>query len=173
MSAYLARLKQIDNEKYSAYIPEIEPSKPSKAPFEPFEGNAPGDISKNIFVTEEDGAVADVATVSVANPWRDETEELKQDTRHQRVLEMLSNNPTLKYAVLVDDATTNPITVTVGIRGLAVFDMEIPKSNYDGIALLQVIEQYSVEETAGGNTQASTDEKERSQAHPGKQRKAA
>ena len=38
MSAYLARLKQIESEKISAYTPGSVPSKPSKAPFEPFEG---------------------------------------------------------------------------------------------------------------------------------------
>ncbi|SCY31085.1 hypothetical protein [Nitrosospira sp. Nsp13] len=167
MSAYLARLKQFEKEKNYLYTPEIEPSKPSKAPFEPFEGNIPGDISENIFVTEEDGTVANVATVSVTNPWKDETDELKEEGRQQRVLGMLSNNPTLKYAVLVDDATTDPVLLTVGIRELATFDMEIPKANYDGIALLQVIEQFSTE------ANPLPEGKECSQAHPGEQQRKA
>lgn len=48
MSAYLARLKQIENKKNSLYIPNSEPSKPSKVPFEPFEGTHPAHIEKNI-----------------------------------------------------------------------------------------------------------------------------
>ncbi|PTR07112.1 hypothetical protein C8R32_10868 [Nitrosospira sp. Nsp5] len=167
MSAYLARLKQFEREKNYLYTPEIEPSKPSKAPFEPFEGNISGDISENIFVAEEDETVARVATGSVANPWRDEAEELKEEGRHQHVLEMLSNNPMLKYAVLMDHATTDPVLVTVGIRGLAVFDMQIPKANYDGIALLQVIEQYSTK------ANPLPEEKECSQAHPSEQQRKA
>lgn len=122
---------------------------------------------------EEEGTVANVATVNVANPWRDEPE-LNEETRQQQVEEMLSNNPTLKYAVSVDEAIADPVIVTVGIRGLAVFEMHIPLVHYDGLALLQVIEQYSMEETASDNTQASTDAKERSQELPDEpQRKAA
>jgi hypothetical protein len=89
--------------------------------------------------------VARVATVSVANPWEGEIEEAANDTRQQRVEEMLISNPKLKYAVVVDDANTDPVTVTIGIRKIAVFDLEIPLKNYDGLALLQVIEQYSTE----------------------------
>jgi hypothetical protein len=75
------------------------------------------------------------------------------DLRQQRVLELLQSNPELKYAVVVDDTNTDPVTVTVGIRKIAVFDLEIPRKNYDGMALLQVIEQYA--EEMGGNTQTS------------------
>lgn len=99
------------------------------------------------------GEVAKVATVAVANSWEGETKGPPEDARHQRVEEMLASNPTLKYAVLMDDATTNPVLVTVGIRGLATFDMEIPKANYDGLALLQILEEHSTEETTPGNTQ--------------------
>lgn len=92
--------------------------------------------------TEE---VAKVATVAVAKPWEGEIEEAANDTRQQRVEDMLTSNPELKYAVVVDDATTDPVTVTVGIRKIAVFNLEIPRKNYDGLALLQVIEQYTTE----------------------------
>jgi len=46
MSAYLAKLKQLESEKYSHYVPDSEPSKPSKVPFEPFEGTGTGHIEK-------------------------------------------------------------------------------------------------------------------------------
>ena len=65
-----------------------------------------------------------------------------QAERHQRVAEMLSDN---KIAVLVEDATTDPVVVTVGIRGLATFELHIPLSRYDGIALLEVIDEYASE----------------------------
>jgi hypothetical protein len=145
MSSYLSRLKQMENEKFSTCTPDIQPSKPSKAPFEPFEGTSQGDISENLFVNEGERTVAKVAAVAVANPWEGEIEEAADDTRQERVEDMLTNNPELKYAVLVDDATTDPVTVTVGIRRIAVFNLEIPRKNYDGLALLQVIEQYTTE----------------------------
>ena len=46
MSAYLARLKRIEEEKNSHYAPDTVPSKPSKAPFEPFEGTPTAYIEK-------------------------------------------------------------------------------------------------------------------------------
>jgi hypothetical protein len=122
---------------------------------------------------EKESNVARVATVSVANPWEGEIEEAANDTRQQRVEEMLTANPELKYAVLVDDATTDPVIVTVGIRGLAVFDLEIPHAHYDGLALLQILEERSLQETTGANTQASTEGKERSLGLPDKPRKTA
>ena len=48
MSAYLARLKQIEREKNSIYTPDTVPSKPSKAPFEPFEGTCLAHIEKKL-----------------------------------------------------------------------------------------------------------------------------
>lgn len=50
-----------------------------------------------------------------------------------------------KYAVLVDDASTDPVLVKVGIRGIGTFELAIPRAHYDGLALLEVIEQHSLE----------------------------
>jgi hypothetical protein len=67
------------------------------------------------------------------------------ELRGPRILEMLAADLEKKYAVLVQDADSDPVRVTVGIRGLATFDLEIPRARYDGIALLEVIEQYSMD----------------------------
>ncbi len=91
----------------------------------------------------KDTTVANVATVSVADPWEDETEETQPDERHQQVEDMLARNPALAYAILVTDATTDPVLVKVGIKGIDTFDMAIPHEHYDGVALLEVIEQFS------------------------------
>ncbi len=59
MSAYLARLKQLECIKNSHYVPDSEPSKPSKVPFEPFEpfeGTGTGHIEKKIIDAETEGA---------------------------------------------------------------------------------------------------------------------
>src|SRR5690349_8884585 len=49
-----------------------------------------------------------------------------------------------RYSVVVTDASTDPVLVEVTIHGLASFTMEIPHAHYDGVALLQVIDQHSV-----------------------------
>ena len=48
MSTYLARLKQFEDGKNYHYTPDTVPSKPSKVPFEPFEGTPPAHIEKII-----------------------------------------------------------------------------------------------------------------------------
>jgi hypothetical protein len=70
---------------------------------------------------------------------------LKKDLRKQRVLEMLAGEPGKKYAVLVTDATTDPVRVMVAIRSIAAFELQIPQAHYDGIALLEVLEQHSTD----------------------------
>lgn len=116
-----------------------------------------------------------VATVSVANPWEGETVQAANDARQQRVEEMLASNPALKYALLVDDATSDPVLVTIGIRGLATFDMEIPNAHYDGIALLEVLDQHSTDTDLNPSVEANPLPIviEHSHGVPGKQEKAA
>ena len=104
---------------------------------------------------------------------QNEEEDVAQScARHQRVAEMLSDN---KIAVLVEDATTDPVIVTVGVRGLATFDLHIPLSRYDGIALLQVVDQYASETDLNGIGKANplSHAKERNQEPYSNQRKTA
>ena len=67
--------------------------------------------------------------------------ELRRKNRHSKVLTLLSGR---QYAVLVEDAKTNPVICTVAIRGLATFDLAIPHKFYDGMALLELVEKHSV-----------------------------
>ncbi|HVW66016.1 MAG TPA: hypothetical protein VHB01_13495 [Nitrosospira sp.] len=64
------------------------------------------------------------------------------ELRDKRVLKMLEADPERKYALFVHDAGTDPVLVTVGIRGLAVFDLSIPQAHYDGMTLIEVLEQH-------------------------------
>lgn len=50
-----------------------------------------------------------------------------------------------KYSLTVTDDTTDPVIVLVEINGLGSICLEIPKINYDGIALLQVLEEFNNE----------------------------
>lgn len=96
-----------------------------------------------------------------------------QDPRRAKILSLLESNASLKYAALVDDATTDPVTVTVGIRKIAVFELEIPHAHYDGLALLQILEEHCLKKAEDGDTQASTDERKHSMGLPNERRKTA
>lgn len=71
--------------------------------------------------------------------------ELHRERRRTKVLAMLGAVPGTRYAVHVADASTDPVVVTVGIREIATFELEIPHPYYDGMALLELIEKHAGE----------------------------
>jgi hypothetical protein len=135
MSAYLARLKQLENGQNSRFGPNTEPSKPSEVPFEPFEGVSPAHSEKKIAddpeVIERSGGVTDPPDPGA-------------EARRQRVLTMLRDNPGTFYAALTDD-TSDPdaVILTLAIRGRASCELLIPRDRYDGVLLLDLIEKHS------------------------------
>lgn len=68
--------------------------------------------------------------------------ELQREGRRAKVLATLGADPALRYAVHVDDASTDPVVVVVGIRSVASFELEIPSRYYDALALLELIEKH-------------------------------
>jgi len=96
-------------------------------------------------------SVATVASVNVATAIESKPKTLQdqqREARRQKVIAMLQVAPGTRYAVLVTDASTDPVVVAVGIREIATFEMEIPHKYYDGMALLELIEKLSGEKYA-------------------------
>jgi hypothetical protein len=71
--------------------------------------------------------------------------ELHRQRRRTEVLALLEASPGTRYAVYVEDATTDPVLVAVGVRNIATFEMEIPQKYYDGMELLELIEKQTGE----------------------------
>jgi hypothetical protein len=71
--------------------------------------------------------------------------ELHRQRRRTEVLALLEASPGTRYAVYVEDATTDPVLVAVGIRNIATFEMEVPQKYYDGMELLELIEKQTDE----------------------------
>lgn len=61
------------------------------------------------------------------------------ECRHAAVRALLIDR---RYALLVQDESTDPVLVTVGIQNIATFEMAIPKHSYDSILLLDLIEKH-------------------------------
>jgi hypothetical protein len=74
--------------------------------------------------------------------------ELQLERRCAKVLAMLRENPTIRYAIVVIDANTDPVIVSIGIRNVATFEMSIPHAYYDAFALLELIEKHTGDEHA-------------------------
>ncbi len=64
----------------------------------------------------------------------------RRKRRRDELLMMLADNPGVRYAYAVDDASTDPVVIAVGIRDLATFEMTIPADRYDPFAILQLFE---------------------------------
>ena len=65
------------------------------------------------------------------------------ETRRQRVLTMLADNPALRLAV-VCDGVGDPVPVAVAIRDKGSVEILIPAARFDPFALLELVERHSV-----------------------------
>lgn len=74
--------------------------------------------------------------------------ELHSECRRAELLAMLDASPDRRYSMLVEDTSTDPVIVAVGIRGISTFELEIPRKYYDGLVLLELIEKHFGEKYA-------------------------
>jgi len=54
----------------------------------------------------------------------------------------------IRCAAAALNANTDPVTVSIGIRNVATFEMVRPQTYYDGFALLELIEKHPADEHA-------------------------
>jgi len=128
MSAYLARLKQIENDKNSLNVPDPEPPKPAKGPFDPFGGKHPVHFEKKVI---------DAVKIAAGSLL-----EQQRESRRQKVIAILEAAPNTQRAIYTDiDSDPRNVILTVAVRNLATCEMLIPKSKYDPWRLLELIEQ--------------------------------
>lgn len=76
-----------------------------------------------------------------------------RELRHQKIAAMLEHQ---RCATMVEDASTDPVIATCGIRGIATFELAIPKHSYDGLILLELLEKHSTE-TRPESSRSSSD----------------
>lgn len=104
-----------------------------------------------VLSVSKDGNLDILGDESAVNLWLDVIRENKSELLaelHTRAVQASLEDQIKagkKYSVLVDDASTDPVLVKVGIRGIGTFELAIPHAHYDGLALLEVIEQHSLE----------------------------
>ncbi len=70
---------------------------------------------------------------------KSEIVDTQRESRRKKVLSLLEGK---RFAFFVDDDTTDPVIVTVGIQSAATFELEIPLHSYDGTVLLELIEKH-------------------------------
>jgi hypothetical protein len=67
-----------------------------------------------------------------------------EDKRHKAVLDMRERHPSTTHAFICDDESDSDyVIVTVGIRGMGTCELRIPRENYDGLAVLKLVEEHT------------------------------
>jgi hypothetical protein len=74
--------------------------------------------------------------------------ELGLHHRRAKVVSMLREKPSIRYALEVIDPSTDPVIVVVGIRNLSTFEMSIPNAYFDGFGLLELIQEQTADKNA-------------------------
>ncbi len=66
------------------------------------------------------------------------------ERRRVEVLSMLAREPSITHAFVCDDESeADYVIVTVGIRGIGTCDLRIPRETYDGLPVLELIEEHT------------------------------
>lgn len=88
------------------------------------------------------GTLVDLALSALADRVEDPDvlPEPVAEARRQRVLAMLAQHPTARYAVITD---TEPdvVILALAVRDVATCELRIPRDKYDGVLLLDLIER--------------------------------
>jgi predicted nucleic acid-binding protein len=72
--------------------------------------------------------------------------ELQSESRRQKVLNMLAENPDKKRAYTTDTITDpDNVILTVAIRGVASFEMLVPLDRYDAFLLMKMLDNNSTQ----------------------------
>lgn len=94
------------------------------------------------------GACTAVTPVTAANDVTANALNVSADARMERVIAKLRGDPGLKYAIEAhDDVDLESVILTLAIRNKAACELRIPKSRYDGFALLELIEKHTIKAT--------------------------
>lgn len=133
--SYLERLKQIDEQKKSLHTSETLPPKLTKAPSVSSVSTNPGVYVKLHLANSPDFGV-DPAMTTPANK------------RIEKMVAELADDSGLTYAMQThDEVEPDAVILTLAIRGKGACELRIPKSRYDGFALMELIEKHTTRET--------------------------
>lgn len=164
--SYLAKLKQIENEKNFKNIPDSALPKLPKPPFGSFGSTNLSINKKNIseiaVITPEQlekirtwlnhAGEPEEDHYLVLNKCRRDSEALtyclaqvmqyEREKRRMKVLSMLESNPHKQRAYVTDtESDTDNVILTVAIRGVGTFEMLILKINYSPFLLMEMIDK--------------------------------
>lgn len=86
--------------------------------------------------------------VALREYYNDPIKPTPADERMEKVIGKLQSDPGLTHAFQAhDDVEPDTVILTLAIRGKGACELRIPKSRYDGIELLELIEKHTTRET--------------------------
>jgi hypothetical protein len=161
--SYLAKLKQIENEKNFKNIPDNALPIPPKGSFGSYGSTVQGKNKKNlsniVAITPKQIEKIQTWLNSIGEPENEhhvviekcrrnanaleyfskQADEYAHQKRQEKLMEMLKAHPDKKRAYLTTETDSDSFILTIAIRDKATFEMEIPKAKYNPWLLAQMI----------------------------------
>lgn len=88
------------------------------------------------------GTLVDLALAALADRGEEVVLDPIAEARRHRVLAMLAQHPTTRYAVITDtESEPGVVILALAVRDVATCELRIPRDKYDGVLLLDLIER--------------------------------
>ncbi len=100
-----------------------------------------GRLVTAIYADDIEADPAEALAPALSDPENEPLRNLAIETRRQRVLTVLRENPNVRRAIVVDDeADPHDIIVTMAMRGAATFDMRVPRAKWNPDKFIELID---------------------------------
>ena len=142
--SYLARLKQLDDEKISHNTPDSDPPKPPKPPFDSFDSTGEAPFIKKI--SDNDNQQPESFNTGGALKKLETIKDRQREVSRQNAIGLMNASPDTPRGIYVDDQIDNEnVVLFVAVRScMQTCELLIPRAKYDPFALLALVERLAV-----------------------------
>lgn len=139
---YLEKLRALELEKGGTPAP----TKPTEAPSVPTKAPSVGSVGTppTPVLNIEAGSADDSDSARFSSHARPSAnDDPAVEARRQRVLAMLADRQSVRYAVLTDaEAESDAVILALAIRGVGTCELRVPREKYDPFLLLDLIARH-------------------------------
>lgn len=139
--SYLARLKQLEDDKFSHNTLDIELPKPPKPPFDSFGSTDTGLYAKKISLNDDQQPDECKAGGSLKK--LETLKDRQREASRQKAIAILNASPDIPRGIFVDDQIDpdNVVLFVAGREYQQTCELQIPRAKYNPLKLLALIER--------------------------------
>ena len=139
--SYLARLKQLDDDKFSHNTPDSDLPKPPKPPFVSFDSTGDAPFIKKI--SDNDNQQPESFNTGVALKKLETLKDRQREASRQKAISLMNESPGTPRGIFVDDQIDpENVVLFVAVRScMETCELLIPRPKYDPFKLLALVER--------------------------------